>query len=136
MSEKVSRPKATLELDGVKYALQHPGNRAWLTHYQKYMAGETPDVVAFLDWCFEHVVRPKTGPKLSLDTLPIGGQQDWIPLLLGFLVRGELEAGRNWSGFEGSGLSIAKGEGDGEGEGGGGEKLDAVDSNTGEGDDG
>jgi len=136
MSEKVSRPKATLELDGMEYVLQHPGNRAWLSHYQKYMSGDQPDVVAFLDWCFEHVVHPKKGPKLNLDTLPIGGQQDWIPLLLGFLVRGELEAGRAWSGFEGSGLVVAKGEGDDSGEGGGGEKLDDVAGGAGGSDDG
>ena len=136
MSEKLKRPKATLELDGVEYVLQHPGNRAWLTHYQKSMSGDEPDVVAFLDWCFEHVVHPKKSPKLSLDTLQIGGQQMWIPLLLAFLVRGELEAGRAWKDFESSGLVIAKEEGNGKGEGRRGEKLDAVDGGPGGGDDG
>ena len=135
MDKKQARPKATLDLDGVQYELQHPGNRAWLTHYQETMGGGTTDVVAFLDWCFEHVIFPKKGPKLNLDTLPIGGQQTWIPLLLGFLIRGELEAGRAWSDFEGTGLVIAPGEGEDGGQGGGEKELADMAGGDGKGDD-
>ena len=126
MSEKVSRPKATLELDGKEYVLQHPGNRAWLKHYQTSLGAADPDVVKFLDWAFEHVVFPKKGGQLSLDTLSIGAQRIWIPLLMGFLNRGELDAERSWKDIEGEGLVIASLDGDEEGEGLGGSPLDDV----------
>ena len=126
MSEKQKRPKATLELDGKEYVLQHPGNRAWLKHYQTSIGATEPDVVAFMDWAFEHVVFPKKGGQLSLDTLPIGMQRVWMPLLLNFLNRGELDAEHSWKDIVGEGLVIAKGEGDDEGAGESGSPLDDV----------
>jgi hypothetical protein len=90
MSEKAKARlmKATLEFNGAEYTIQHPGNRAWLRIYQTLLA-DTKDlnIEKFLDWCFEHVVFPKEGAKLSLDTIPVAEMTDWNPTVPGETIR-------------------------------------------------
>jgi len=65
--------KETIEVNGKLYELQHPGAREWLKLKQEVFALGTGghmsiDIVKLLDYCFEHVVFPSEGPKLSVDT--------------------------------------------------------------------
>jgi hypothetical protein len=106
MSDSPNIMKATLDWDGDKYVLQHPGVRAWLLKFQDYFSkDDTIQLVPFLDWCFEEVVFPEKGEKLTVDTLAPKRAMDWAALLQGFLSRGELYAGFKWSNIEGEGLT-------------------------------
>ena len=90
--------KAAIEVSGKKYTLQHPGNRAWLTLKQEVfkVSSDQMDVVKLLDYCFENVVFPENGDKLSLDKVPLNElEQVWQVVLPTFLM-GELEPGFTW----------------------------------------
>jgi len=84
-----------IEVNKKKYKLQHPGNREWIKLKKDFFSvsgkGEAIiDMEKILDYCFEHVVHPETGPKLSLDddssVFPTTELEEvWSNLLIRFL---------------------------------------------------
>jgi hypothetical protein len=85
----------TIEVNGKKYKLQHPGNREWMrvkkTMYN--VTGDSIDMEPLLDYFFEHCCFPEGGPKLTLDSVPTRELEEaWQSIALRFL-RGELETG-------------------------------------------
>lgn len=86
---------ATIEVNGNKYKLQHPGNREWIrlkkTLYS--FANDGVNMEPLLDYFFENCCFPEGCPKLTLDTVPLKELEEvWGNLALRFL-RGELEPG-------------------------------------------
>ena len=78
-------------VDGRKYRLQHPGNRAKLQWDREcFSLTEGLDREKFLDLCFEHVVFPEDhDQKPDLDRLKPNEMEVWGEILPKFL-RGEL----------------------------------------------
>lgn len=112
--ETPSTMKATLEFNGEEFVVQHPGNRAWLRIYQTLLSdAKNMDIERFMDWCFEHVVHPKKGGKLVLDTIHVAEMMEWVALLQSFLSRGELDPDHAWRDYKGTGLAIGKREDEG-----------------------
>lgn len=88
--------KVRIEIKGKGYILQHPGNRAWL-RLQKDMLNVSTgqfDMEKLLDYGFENVVWPESGPKLSVDTIPTIEMEVWQGILPRFL-RDRLSAGND-----------------------------------------
>jgi len=81
----------TIEVNEKIYTLQHPGNREWLKLKKELIVvngtGQiTLDNLPMLDYCFEHVVFPDEGPKLSVDTIDLEELEEvWIKILPPFL---------------------------------------------------
>ena len=88
------------------YALQHPGNREWVKLQSKLMDANTGRVnlEELLDYCFEHVVFPDQGSKLTLENITLKEVEVWQIILPGFL-RGELHGDYKWSDVDRAGLS-------------------------------
>lgn len=88
----------TIEVNGKKYKLQHPGNREYIRLKREFFTFDgsgkgSINMETILDYCFEHVVFPEQGPKLSLESVDLGELEEvWSSILPRFL-RGELEAG-------------------------------------------
>ena len=103
--------KVNLRLNKKVYVLQHPGNREWVRLYSKlYNVGtQSLNLEELFDYCFEHVVFPHDGPKLSLETVDIKELEDWGALLPSFL-RGELDPTYSWSDVDGGGPAKGKGK--------------------------
>jgi len=80
-----------IEVNKKKYKLQHPGNREWIKLKKDFFSvsgkGEAIiDMEKILDYCFEHVVFPEEGQKLSLDTVDLLELEGvWSNLLIRFL---------------------------------------------------
>ena len=53
------------------------------------------ETTPMLDYCFEHVVFPEKGDKLTIDTCDLEELEVWQEILPVFL-RGKLEAGYIW----------------------------------------
>lgn len=107
MTDSPNIMRAKLDWDGDIFTLQHPGVRAWMLKYQEFVLDHsTIQVVPFLDWCFDEVVLPEKGEKLSLESILPNKVMDWATLLQGFLMRGELYSSYKWSNIEGKGLTI------------------------------
>ena len=91
--------KVKLSLGGKVFILQHPGNRAWLKLQEEIgdsKDGKTRlDGCALMDYCFEHVVFPEVGSKLSLDSINQKEAQEWGEILPSFL-GGKLEKDYKW----------------------------------------
>lgn len=88
----------TIEVNGKKYKLQHPGNREWIRLKKNFFTvGDNGrgsiDMETLFDYCFEHVVFPEQGQKLSIDTIDIKELEEVWGLVLPRFLRGELEAG-------------------------------------------
>ena len=77
----------TVKVGKREYILQHPGNRAWLKLQKKIFNAKTSefDAEALLDYCFEHVVHPLEGVKLSLDDIHPSELGEWQTILPRFL---------------------------------------------------
>lgn len=93
--------KVRIEIKGKGYVLQHPGNRAWLRLQKEMLNVSTGqfDMEKVLDYGFEHVVFPESGPKLSIDTIPTAEMEVWQGLLPRFF-RDRLSPGNDsGSGF-------------------------------------
>jgi len=89
--------KATLELEGKVYTLQHPGNREWVKLQENLINATTGRMKLgdFLDYSFDHVVFPEQGPKLTMDSITLKELEAWQIVLPAFF-RGNLEAGYAW----------------------------------------
>jgi hypothetical protein len=63
--------QTTIEVNGKKFKLQHPGNREWIklkgTLFK--VSNDQVSMEALLDYFFEFCVFPEQGPKLTLDTV-------------------------------------------------------------------
>jgi hypothetical protein len=85
-------------INGKVYKLQHPGNREWLKLQASLYNPKTDtfNLETMLDYCFENVVFPETGNKLSLDDESLLSDLEvWQTVLPSFL-RGKLETGYIW----------------------------------------
>lgn len=86
--------KATIEVNGKKYTLQHPGNREWM-RLRKTLYNPSDDMIdqePLLDYFFENCCFPDAGEKLTLDTVPLEELEDWASIALRFL-RGVIKSG-------------------------------------------
>lgn len=101
--------QVTLVWDKDEYVLQHPGNKAWLEVYQEMFVGGK-DIPGFAEWCFDQVVHPKEGEKLTLKSVSPARLMDWVAVLQTFFASGELHPDFTWKDFEGSGYSLGKKE--------------------------
>jgi len=84
-----------IEVNGKTYTLQHPGLREWVKLQSDMVNVVTKklDMEKLMDYCFEHVVFPEDGEKISLDTVDIDEYTEvWQDILPRFL-RGKLESG-------------------------------------------
>lgn len=82
--------KQEVEVNGRKYILQHPGNREWIKLKSQInkMDADIFDWEALLDYCFNHVVFPVEGERLTLDTVdPEELEEVWQIILPRFLRR-------------------------------------------------
>lgn len=79
-------------LNGKVYKLQHPGNRAWLEIKETMYKPQTDTIIMipFLDFCFEHVVFPEVGSKITLDGCDPAELEVWGEILPRFF-RGKLD---------------------------------------------
>ena len=87
--------KDIVEVGGKLYNLQHPGNREYIKLQQKLYDNKTGQVhlELLLDYCFEHVVFPDQGSKITLDTISLDELEVWGDILPSFL-RGKLATGK------------------------------------------
>ena len=86
----------TIEVNGKKYKLQHPGNREWIKLKKTFVTiqdGQANiDMEPLLDYCFEHVVFPEEGNKLDLDTVELTELEEVWSVVLPRFLRGDLTA--------------------------------------------
>lgn len=101
--------QVTLVWDGDEYVLQHPGNQAWLEKYQDMFVGKT-DLSGFAKWCFDEVVHPVKGEKLTLDSVSPARLMDWVAVLQTFFASGELHPDFEWKNYKGTGYFIGEKE--------------------------
>ena len=90
-------PNNKVVINGKIYKLQHPGNREWLKIKESMYSVQKDhlEMIPMLDYCFEHVVFPDKGEKITLDDCNIEELEVWQTILPSFL-RGQLEAGYIW----------------------------------------
>jgi len=77
-----------IEVDGNRYKLQHPGNRAVLKLQSEAYNLKTglTNMEAMLDYCFENVVIPEGhGFRPTIDNIKPKEFQTWTEILPGFL---------------------------------------------------
>jgi hypothetical protein len=84
-------------INGKVYSLQHPGNREWIKLKGTIYNVQKDQINSenLLDYCFEHVVFPEKGEKITLDNCEIRELEVWQEILPSFL-RGRLENGYVW----------------------------------------
>jgi len=84
------RPPYTAEVEvaSLRYRLQHPGAREWTRLQQEIIDFKTskPDLVALMDYCFEHVVSPVGHDyQPTLDDITPAESEVWGRIFLPFL---------------------------------------------------
>ncbi len=79
---------AEVEVSELRYRLQHPGTREWVKLQQTIMNMQTRtvDLVALMDYCFEHVVHPHGHDfQPNLDEISPAEAEVWGKIFLPFL---------------------------------------------------
>jgi|GEM_PF-2423016 len=82
-------------VNGKVYKLQHPGNREWIKLQGQLYDPQNKafNMEKLLDYAFEHVVIPRDGKKLDLDSIDILELSEVWQIILPRFFTGQLDAG-------------------------------------------
>jgi hypothetical protein len=98
MSENILNiTQTTIEVNGKKYRLQHPGNREWMRLKKAAVILQnnevSVDMEKLLDYFFEHCLFQTEGEKRTLDNIPLKELEEVWSIVAPRFLGGDLESG-------------------------------------------
>ena len=87
--------KTSIEVNGKKYTLQHPGNREWMKLKKTLfkLSSDEIDMIPLLDYFFEFCLFPAEGAKPTLDSVPLKELEEVWSVIAPKFLGGSLESG-------------------------------------------